>query len=224
MTMVRNYSRRYRLIRAIKKIPNLVVYYPMQEVEGTTCRNYAPKNRGALNGTIAGAIALGQPGRVGRCYKYDATNGEMVSITNTSALDISGKITYIFLSNLHTAGGGNSGRIFDKGTNLLLMNSTPQFQHQNNGTPSLSNTKSFDTDYLIVSAYDQTNVNFYFNGALDKAVGNVTNPQVNTTQLTLGNRTDGIRAADGRLSHMAIVADALSLSMSRKIAHLAGLI
>lgn len=208
-------------MRYIKRLPNLIAYYPMQEVEGTVCRNYAPATRGSLNGVIGGTVSLGNPGKVGRCYRFNSTNGQMVSIANNSLLDISGKISYIALLNLHST-GSFAGRIFDKASNLILYNGS--YQQQNNGFVALSNSKSVDTDYMLCSSYDQTNVNFYVNGVLDKAVACTTNPQVNTTQMTLGNRSDGIRAADGALSHQAILSAALTPEQSRRIARIAGLI
>lgn len=65
-------SHRYKLKRAIKKLPNLLFYYPMDETSGTTIFNRAPTSitRDATNV----GITIGQPGKVGSAYSFDGVN------------------------------------------------------------------------------------------------------------------------------------------------------
>jgi hypothetical protein len=80
-------SRRYRLQRAIKKLANLVAYYPLNEVEGSVATNYAPATLGTLNAIINSAT-LGQTGKVGRAYIFDGMDNS-VSLTAFTALSVS---------------------------------------------------------------------------------------------------------------------------------------
>lgn len=79
-------SNRYRLQRAIIRLPGLVAYYPLNETTGSVAKNYAPANKNSLNGSIT-ETTLGQPGKVGRAYSFDGVNDE-VDLGNSSSLEI----------------------------------------------------------------------------------------------------------------------------------------
>lgn len=62
-----------QLYYSIKSLPNLNVYYPMNELSGTVCTNRAPATKGTKNGTNANAT-VNQSGTVGKAYGFNGTS------------------------------------------------------------------------------------------------------------------------------------------------------
>lgn len=148
-------SNRYRLQRAIKRLPGLVAYYPLNEIEGSAARNYAPATRGALDGVTTGAT-VGQPGRAGRAYGLDGVNDDIrlgridqvfSSVLNSGAYGVglllkttqtanrtlfgytdgSGTETFVVRANQASAGGNVSGIIglFIRDSDNVFKNISP---------------------------------------------------------------------------------------------------
>ena len=78
-------------MRYIQKLPNLALYLPMIDPQGSTARNYAPATKGSFNGAVTGAT-IGQAGKVGRSYSYDGS-GDYITITHGTAINVGASAT-----------------------------------------------------------------------------------------------------------------------------------
>lgn len=225
-------TKRLRLMRAIKKIPGLVAYYPLNEVEGSVARNYARANLGSLNGTTTGAT-VAQPGKVGRAYSFDGVN-DLIKVDYNSAFDITSAITIFGIANSDTLGTWD--RILDKGDGDVIYELTKDNDNKMKmrvwiggvEKNALSNSAiSADTWYFFAGTYDGSEVAVYQNGVKQTdttaATGNI---DTNTDDLYIGVSTPGTNfdeAWSGLIQHVAVFNVALTSSEHLKLAKIAGL-
>lgn len=227
-------SKRYRLMRFIKKIPNLVSYYPQNEVEGIICRNYAPANSGSLNGTISGGVTLSAVGsRIGRCYTFNGTDGQIDLGTSALMAFATSDFTFgtiCFLKNsttvkmpIATRSGINDGyeiRINDSVAGRCVIN----VDGSGSGAASGGNfNTTVDTFHFLAGVVNRTTATVrtfgdgLFRGSSSiSSIGNITNSQ----NPFLAKR--GVTFFDERSQHSFIVARALSETELARLSHLAG--
>lgn len=224
-------SRRYRLIRAIKKLSGLQVYYPLSEVEGTNVLNYAPATLGANNGTTA-TLTQGTGGRVGRAYTFNGTSsgvaftspftrtaGQGASLFAISQTGTGGSRTIAGVRN--GSGAGQIWKLGQTGTNLI------QFEYDTTGSGGVAPSAVAETSAVHFSAgsYDGLNIITYQDGVQVGILTGKPSAAITVTVGGIGKRAD--TAAEfwaGPLQHVGILNRALTAGEHRKLAHIAGFI
>lgn len=235
-------TKRTRLKDVIKKMPNLIVYFPLNELSGNAINN-APANINSLNGTVTGTTQ-GAASGMGRAYSFNGTNND-VTIGTIGTLD---NFTIGFLlktteSNTVRAVMG----LVEDGTNevIQILLNTDQleaagagktFAHVRfNGSVQdsfcFTNSAVYDGNFhlhLLTRNGDTTA--YYVDGTSQTLTDNQTN--LGTQQLTLGrpfsfggrnNRGTVDRYANITLQHAFVVGDVLTTSQIKKLTHSARL-
>ena len=225
-------SNRYRLQRAIMRLPGLVAYYPLNEAEGSVARNYAPATRGSLDGTITGAT-VGQPGKAGRAYSFDGVN-DVVNTNND--YDFSGTKNFtIFLVMRYLTQVNSFPRIVSKSRTIptpdyvrfLVFSSTNTLDAGrtiNNVGKSASVVLTPNTDYFCALTYNGTNSRLYLNGATPTVGPSDTEAFSSfASNIAICAEVGGNSPFTGLAQHFALFDRALTDTECLKLAQIAGL-
>jgi len=217
-------SNRYRLKRAIKKLPGLVGYWPLNEVEGSTARNYAPANLGSLDGVITGAT-LGQAGKMGRAYSLDGTNDE-ITISDNDLLEGMANVTIMFMLNVDDTSVYR--KIFKKGSvfDIGINNNGEIFGEINGvGNPGTWGSSPVIDDNvwrMFFMVYNGSAIKLYFNATeVEELTGLSGNVATSGDDVILGQ--SGTEWYKGLMQHVALFDQALSATEILKLAKIAGL-
>lgn len=236
-------SRRYRLMRAIKKIPGLVAYYPLSEVEGVTTINYAPANLGSLNGSIVNGL-LANGGKNGRAFQFDGGNNRTVTILDNALFNLGNTnsnytLVVCFKTNLRSAnqimfnkwssGAGKypwEMRITSSANGKMTF---LIFDSSNN--PSSSSNIAVDDNnwHMGVGVRDtiQDKLFCYIDGVLQTTgtvVDTTTSTVANSNNMQIGSRTPSSLFFTGLLQHLLVINGVLDANQLRLLAHKAGFI
>lgn len=217
-------SRLKRLQNYIKSLPNLVAYYPLDELSGNAI-NRAPATIGTLDGSVSN-VTYNQAGQLGIAYLFNGTTST-VEVTDHANIDLSTSFSLFALVNPTTIGEGGAGRIFDKNSTYgLLFAGTNQMQIFSDATTkSTGNNQITFAGWQIIIATVNAGVEtlFYKNGVVISTNTSMTAPTPNANNLFIGNRSDGARALDGLAQHLGIVAGVITPAQALRMAQLAGL-
>lgn len=235
------HSRRKRLEYAIKRTQGLIGYYLFNEVEGTTVRNYAPGNRGSFNGTSSGGPTQAQPGKVGRCYSFDASN-DTVGIPSFPANSHNIK-SFFALANWVASGNNCTGfgvsgsarcTFGYQATNLLRLDLDSNVANSSIRISSPSGSLSLNNWFMIgysMAECDPTvarvvgDGDLYINGT--KQTKSSAAPAAASgaqTQMNLGSAANNNGFMNGKLQHAAYFNRILTDNEFRNLAHKAGFI
>lgn len=224
------FTPRYRLQRTIRKIPNLLAYFPINEIEGTTIRNYAPGNLGNLSGTST-AVTVGSGGKQGRAGSFNGTTSKIThSVLTTAIRNVSigcfYKSTDItqtrqpIISNGNGAGGGMgyalvlSGNSTTDGSMYLL--------NHNAAWVSLGYKTTDNNWHCIVLTIDGSdNTLVYSDGALRFTGGNAS-LGIPATNSYIGTDNSANAFLKGAAQHAFVVSRALTAQEILKIARIGG--
>lgn len=203
-------SRRSQLTRAIKRLPGLLAYYPLNEGTGTVAKNYAPATIRTLNGTISNAL-VGQSGNVGRSYYFDGV-GDRVTVTG---LVPSATFSFIMLYKRDGAPDAND-RIIDQASGGptrgwhvgIDANGNVGLRTWNNGGAALSLDFGIIADgewAVLGGSIGASGSVLYLNGVeIDTGAGNSFGSGV-IADLQIGARSGGTSSAyKGYVQHLAI--------------------
>lgn len=203
-------SRLRKLSRTFRSLPGLTVYYPMNELTGTSSVNNAPATLGTLNGTISNTL-VGQPGNMGKAYYFDGA-GDRVIVTGLVPAD-----TFSFAILYKRDGNPDANdRILDqasggptRGWHLGIdANGNVGLRTWNNGGASLSLDFGIiaDGEWAVLSgSIGASSSEIYLNGVeIDSGGGNSFGSGV-IADLQLGARSGGTsNAFKGFLQHFAL--------------------
>jgi hypothetical protein len=234
-------SRRYRLMRSVQRVSGLVGYYPLNEISGIVAVNYAPKNKGSLNGVIAGSPVIGQPGVRGRNYNFDAVDDTIA----VAAFPVNSHNVKSFVSianwavantNVTGFGAGSTNRtgLSFQNTNLLRMEVPSDAV---NGTARVTsptgsillNTWNFvgfttrECDPAVARAIED--VDIFINGVKQtKSLATAAAAVGAQTQMNLGSYAASNGRLNGKMQHAAYFNRVLADSEMRLLAHKAGFV
>lgn len=223
---------------AIKHLPGLVAYYPLNETQGTISANYAPTAQGAAQGQNTNII-MSQPGTIGRSDNFQGSTAlGQVNLGTTSAMNLPGTLT-MFSFIYPTAGtdathtdiisnrfnfSGTSGYLLKIGT--VGVGTTVLRGYMGNVSHiSLGTIKQSSWQYVGANIYG-TSLDFYINGALDTTANYAITVTNNNNNLSfIGNESlGGGFTFTGNLQHAAYLNGTLTPNQWRKIGHLGGFI
>lgn len=239
-------SRRYRLQRAIKRLPGLIVYYPLNEIEGTITRNHAPATKGSNNGTISGAT-IGQPGKVGKAYSFDGVN-DIVNLTNGNS--IKGLTAFTIGAIISVTDSANPKQIYHELVSDGVFSRLGFFLDASEKLNlSVRSGLAASTNYLVASS-SGLSAGYHFVSARVDVVNNFmriydkgTEVGANTSVSfggsinnnnpflppTLGARTSASTPTytdffNDKIQHLFITSSLISVSQLQELAHIAGFI
>ena len=241
-----DYSRRKRLERAIKRLPGLVAYYPLNETSGDA-KNYAPATKGSLDGSVTGATQ-GGVGQLGRACSFDGVNdnidiGDIAAINDATSLSIFVLAKFNNTTQDHyifgNSAGASSGFIFiadDAGFDTGRTN-TFKIVVQESGTGTIV-AKEYSTDANTADIWEALMFTFapdavgglklYINGIEDSQSPTNTSSVVNVGNsnagLRIGESPGGGFDANASYQHFVALNRALSATEARLIAHKGGFI
>lgn len=236
-------SKRYRFKRSIRRISNLLAYYPFDEVEGSTARNYAPANIGVNNGTITGS-SIGQTGRLGRSFSFNGSTDKVVLQTGKLLGGRLNSSIVMLVNTTLTPSGGDDSMYVERGTSggdIWKVEHTStlrtRFTYRDDaGTLTQSSniaggTKINDGNWhLLVVTKSATIVNIYIDGVLYSnfpftltATDNFTNATVDV-EVAKDPTAPSVNSFAGKIAHIAAFSKALSSSEQFLIAHKAGFV
>jgi hypothetical protein len=241
MKRLLTYSRRYRLRQAIKKTAGLVGYYPLNEISGTIAVNNALGTIGQYNGIIAGSPLMYQPGKLGPCISFDASN-DTIAVSSFAINSHNAKsfvcVTNGGAANTNPTGFGSSGTartgLSFQATGLIRLelpssvaSSTIRITSPNNSFPlntwgmvGYSNVDIADGVARVITDGD-----IYINGVVQTKssalVGAAAGIQ---TKMNLGSYADNSGFLNGKLQHAAYFNRVLNASEFRRLAHKAGFV
>lgn len=214
---MRQLTTREKFVRAIKKLPNLINYYPLNEVEGTTCRNYAMGTRGSNNGTNTG-ITTGKAGRLGRCY------------------DASGVGTYITIDRQLFSGNFAFGCLIKNdstSTNFFFGDTITDIKTGFFGNKyfvrllsegSADNTVTASTTgqwiFVVLTRNSDNKVDLYVNGTANRLFSNVA--QSGDTAISFIGKSNVGQNYGGDIQHVFVMAEYLTANQATELARLAG--
>jgi hypothetical protein len=234
-----NPIRSERLQWYIKHLPNLVAYYPLNEVAGTVAKNKAPATFGTLDGTTTGAT-IGQPGKAGRAYSFDGTNDKVtfpeVEFTSTSKLSI-----IVLLNPSSVAGnhmimtkrtGANSTfqfRIGETAGDKKLLFSWQHNAGSNENYFGANPTIDAGAWVLVGVSFDWASpgsVDIFKNGVkttLARSAGTGTTPLDTNVGITIGTTNDDALDYAGTMQHVARLSRTITEAEHLRLARIAGL-
>lgn len=239
-------TERYKFIRAVKKLPGLLGYYPMNELSGTVCRNIAPANKNTKNGVINGSMSLGNAipkGRVGRGCRGDGTTAYVdqmgIALYNNGTNKFS--VGFIVYNSSWTS--TNSMRLYSEGR---LSSITPEYILGQGGvgserklnllirtdgsTTSLNGNTSSDvlvdgTPQLIILSDNNGTVKCYVNGTevagtnFNYSRGGLTLDRIGFMAMVRNTTTNFF---NGYMQHAFLTNTALTAAQALKLAQVAG--
>lgn len=228
-------SHRYRFMRSMRRIPNLVSYHPLSEVAGTTAINYAGANLGSINGIIEGSPNLGVTGKLGRAVSMDGTNDD-IDLTN-SALLVAGTTSFSYgcicffpaaaanrFPLASRTGAAAAGYDILVGSGGSAANVALRIGDSGGHSADSTNfSAGANAWHLVVGVIDRENtlLRLYVDGIEQKnisssAIINMTNSQ----NLFIGKR--GTTFWNNKVQHVFTVSRALTAAENRRIARKAG--
>lgn len=196
---------------------NLVSYYELEESSGTT----ATDSHGTNDGTYSGNLPTAVTGKIGNAQDGDGSNSDLITVSDTNDLDLSGDFTIAYWVNFDATGlsegvlakgnlndGGAAGYSLYKPTNdfmrLILRDGTNQDLIEGSTTNISSGTW-----YHFVATRSGSDVTLYLNGSSDGTGTSSLDPS-NTDDLTMFNDIDGSFSFDGQLDEVGIWTRALT--------------
>jgi len=223
-------TKRQRLITAIRKIPNLVAYYPLGEISGNAL-NYAPSGTNKFPGTST-STTQGTPGKIGRAYTFDGANS-VINVTANANFDLTVNFSGFAIIKPNSFGESNAGRIINKMNagltgydfTLVATNSVMRLiKDTDSGAGISSDNNSITTGVfqMVGFSYNGSNISYYKNGVPVGSPASTTNASTNSENFAIGNRPDQSRTFDGVIQHVGLVNRAMTAAEFKKLAHLAG--
>lgn len=219
-----------RLVWYIKHLPGLIVYYPLNETDGTVAYNKAPANLGTFNGATTGATVK-TTGLLGKAYGFDGNDTIAVAsftiptntfsvgciYARTAAEDGGDRV-------IDWAAGGPSGG-FDIQHVTGDVNKV-RLTIRNGGTTQATLTTTDltqDQFYFILGTHEVNNANFYLNG-VSQGTDTSVNMTLPTAALGIGSRSGGAsNFTTGILQHVFITNSVLTATQIQKLTQIAGL-
>ncbi|MDQ3008820.1 MAG: hypothetical protein M3Q81_04465 [bacterium] len=186
----------------IRSLSNLAVYYPMDEISGTTVFNRAPTTEGTLDATNSGAT-INQPMQVGKGYSFDSndflTTPVGVSLKNEGLISFGAVVRVpvisvgdkiIYQEPINTTSSSRVTFAFSTNTAKLTV-FVRAGDSATNSTWTISTALSPGTDYIIGITLDIANkvAVFYVNGAVVSSTGSFAN--FNAATITNSNPNSG---------------------------------
>lgn len=219
-----------RLKHYINHIPNLLLYYPMWEKDGTTVRNYAPATLNTLNGTASGPTMDGE-GKVGRAYSFDGVNDTISTEIDTVSTAFS--VFFIFKSDF-TSSADNARGIVNKreaANEWRIITNNSRVLTFNGWSDASTITKSVSTAaltaatwYAILATYDGTTSSLYVNGGTPETTTSGNAIQNTAATVLIGRESNDVdRYFTGMLHHFAFYNQALTAAHALRLAQIAGL-
>lgn len=187
-------------------------------------------SKGSNNGTDTTVTYSSSYGKFGQGALFNGTSSK-VSIGTASTTNITGDLTVGAWIKPTDFGGGNLGRIFDRGSNgnggyiLLLNNSTAtaalRFVAYNFITPtginSANSAISTGTWNHVVAVRSSSVVTLYVNGVVTGTPANLGTITSNTDTAYIGDVGDGSRIFNGSIDDLFIMDRALSSTEVSKL-------
>lgn len=231
-------SKRTRFMSAIKRLPGLIAYYPMNEISGSSV-NYSPTNLNTNNGVVSNGSYL-QSGLLGKAYSFNGTSTKVtlneIEFTATTKISIVALIkptnitgfqtvlnkrtgttvTFSFRYGL-TSGDGKVGWLWSAGGS-----------NQGYSAAAVPPVITAGVWQLVGVTFDWAtpdSCNYYINGAKtvtarDSGIGTVSDDA--NVPLVIGSRNDDQFFFSGVMQHVAIFNSVLSDGQMYKLAQIAG--
>ena len=230
-------SRRKRLQRDIKRLPGLLVYYPLNEVTGNA-RNYAPGRVDSLSLTVSGAVTAA--GRRGRALTFDGSN-DYGEIAANSLPAWTGKSAVGFLIQVLTAEavddfpvdsqfGDDGGGGFQIQVNNGLLGNCYVGDKTNRDNANAGNFNLTAREYFVIivkdttAGYQRVYVDAVQKGENTSLGRGTTEPDTGIAMRIAASR-EGSRFLHCKMSHVFIVGgETVSAAMIRRLAHACGVI
>lgn len=208
------YSNRYRFKRAIKRLPDLVAYWPMDELNASTLRNEAPATKGSLDGTING-VTPGVATGFGRGFSFGGD--DYISIADNDLIEGLDAATVFYMVKRGTVSAFEKlffkNGVFDMGIN----NSGQAFGEFNGvGNPEIWGTNEIDDDELhfLALSYDGSQIIAYVDGVAIETLGSLSGSLgTSTGPLEIGRHANNQNEYyNGLLQHAGIMSRAIEQS------------
>lgn len=220
-------SRSHRVKTYIINLPDLIAYYPLNELSGNAI-NRAPSTFGTYNGVVT-STTQGVAGKLGRAYSFDGIDDgvlvtgliptlplSVIVFVNQSKGDVNDRI-------LDQASGGpiNGWNVGVGGSNNFQISIWDGAGNTANVNylPTINN----DTWYLLGVSISATSLRTYLNGVYTGNQDTSVDIGTVTANLSFGKRTAGSNFWKGLLQHIAIFNRSLAATEHLKLAQLAGL-
>lgn len=219
-----------RLQHFISKIPDLLAYYPLNEVAGSKCINWCPSTYGSYNGTITGT-KQNQRGPRGRAYSFNGTSDGIV-LTGLTLPSVTGFTfgTFVNLPALPDVNdrimdwsdggpsGGYSLAYITPGIPTFIGRNVAVAEAQLDGT-----LMALDKWYFIAFTFQVNQANLYQQGELVAQDTSCTVTAATQTVCLMRRSATNTNWSNGLMQHTFMVNRVLSASEIKKIATLSGI-